>query len=107
MDEEKKLAMVELPDYTTEKPMKLEVGRVYKGSFKVSNFGSILVRPYQTGTKPNNLQKLVEGDRHAIYGSKNLVRIVISIEKGSPEEIRHAYQVIILACYKNLIELAL
>ena len=107
MDEEKKLAMVELPDFTTEKPMKLEVGKTYKGSFRLSNNGQILVKPYQQGTKPTNLIKLVEGDRHAIYGSSHLVRIVISIQKGSPEEIRRAYQEIIIECYKNLNELAL
>ena len=37
MDKEKELAMIELPDLTTEKPMKLEVGVTYKGSFKLSN----------------------------------------------------------------------
>ena len=107
MDEEKKLAMMELPDFTTEKPMRLEVGVTYRGSFKLSLNGQILVKPYQQGAKPTNLMKLVEGDRHAIYGSSHLVRIVISIQKGSPEEIRHAYQEIIIACYKDLNELAL
>ena len=107
MDEEKKLAMVELPDFTTEKPMKLEVGVTYKGSFKLSNNGQILVKPYQQGSKPTNLKKLVEGDRHAIYGSSHLVRIVISIQKGNPEDIRQAYKEIIVDCYKDLNELAL
>ena len=107
MDEEKKLARVELPDFTTEKPMKLEVGVTYKGSFKLSNNGQILVKPYQQGAKPTNLKKLVEGDRHAIYGSSHLVRIVISIQKGNPEDIRLAYKEIIVECYKDLNELAL
>ena len=107
MDKEKELAMIELPDLTTEKPMKLEVGVTYKGSFKVSNNGQILVKPYQQGAKPANLRKLVEGDRHAIYASKHLVRIVISIQKGSSEQIRRAYKEIIMECYKNLNELAL
>lgn len=99
--------MIELPDLTTEKPMKLEVGVTYKGSFKLSNNGQILVKPYQQGAKPANLRKLVEGDRHAIYASKHLVRIVISIQKGSSEQIRRAYKEIIMECYKNLNELAL
>lgn len=107
MDKEKELAMIELPDLTTEKPMKLEVGVTYKGSFKLSNNGQILVKPYQQGAKPANLRKLVEGDRHAIYASKHLVRIVISIQKGSSEQIRKAYKEIIMECYKNLNELAL
>ena len=101
------MAMIELPDLTTEKPMKLEVGVTYKGSFKLSNNGQILVKPYQQGAKPANLRKLVEGDRHAIYASKHLVRIVISIQKGSSEQIRRAYKEIIMECYKNLNELAL
>lgn len=99
--------MIELPDLTTEKPMKLEVGVTYKGSFKLSNNGQILVKPYQQGAKPANLRKLVEGDRHAIYASRHLVRIVISIQKGSSEQIRRAYKEIIMECYKNLNELAL
>ena len=99
--------MIELPDFTTEKPMKLEVGVTYKGSFKLSNNGQILVKPYQQGAKPANLRKLVEGDRHAIYASKHLVRIVISIQKGSREQIRKAYKEIVMECYKNLNELAL
>lgn len=107
MDEVKELAMIELPDYTTEKDMKLEVGVTYRGSFKLARNGQILVKPYQQGAKPSNLRKLAEGDRHAIYGSSHLVRIVISIQKGSPEEIRKAYQEIIIECYKNLNELAL
>lgn len=107
MDKEKELAMIELPDFTTEKPMKLEVGVTYKGSFKLSNNGQILVKPYQQGAKPANLRKLVEGDRHAIYASKHLVRIVISIQKGSREQIRKAYKEIVMECYKNLNELAL
>ena len=107
MNTEKELAMIELPDFTTEKDMKLEVGVTYKGSFKLARNGQILVKPYQQGTRPSNLRKLVDGDRHAIYGGSHLVRIVISIQKGSPEEIRHAYQEIIIACYKDLNELAL
>ncbi|MCR4914358.1 MAG: hypothetical protein K6A96_01190, partial [Prevotella sp.] len=75
--------------------------------FKLSNNGQILVKPYQQGAKPANLRKLVEGDRHAIYASRHLVRIVISIQKGSSEQIRRAYKEIIMECYKNLNELAL
>ena len=107
MDKEKELAMIELPDFTTEKDMKLEVGVTYRGSFKLARNGQILVKPYQQGAKPTNLKKLVEGDRHAIYGSSHLVRIVISIQKGNPEEIYRAYKEIIVECYKNLNELAL
>lgn len=99
--------MIELPDFTTEKPMKLEVDVTYKGSFRLARNGMILVKPYQQGAKPTNLKKMLEGDRHAIYVSSHLVRIVISIQKGSPEEIRRAYRDIIMECYKNLNGLAL
>ena len=107
MDKEKELAMIELPDYTMEKDMKLEVGVTYRGSFKLARTGMIVVKPYQEGAKPANLKKMVDGDRHAIYLSKNLVRIVISIQKGCREEVCKAYKTIILECYKNLNELAL
>ena len=107
MEVEKELAMMELPDYTMEKDMKLEVGVVYRGSFKLARNGQILVKPYQQGAKPSNLRRLAEGDRHVIYGSRHLVRIVISIQRGSREEVCKAYKEIILACYKSLNELAL
>ena len=107
MDDVKELAMIEVPDYTTEKDMRLEVGVTYRGSFKRARNGQILVKPYQQGAKPSNLRKLAEGDRHAIYGSSHLVRIVISIQKGNREEVCKAYKEIILECYKNLIELAI
>ena len=99
--------MIELPDYTTEKDMKLEVGVTYRGSFKLARNGMIMVKPYQEGSKPANLKKMVDGDRHAIYLSKNLVRIVISIQKHSPEEVRKAYKEIVLDTYKDLCDLAL
>lgn len=105
--EEKKLAGLELPDYTTEDDMALEVGVLYQGSFKIDRTGKISVKPYKVGSKPTNLKKMVDGDRHAIYLSKNLVRIVVSINKGTAEEIRKAYQEIMIECYKDLCDLNL
>ncbi|MBO6029915.1 MAG: hypothetical protein J6T44_05310 [Prevotella sp.] len=107
MNQEEKLANIELPDYTTESDMKLEVGVTYQGSFKLSRNGMIVVKPYQMGSKPNNLKKVVDGDRHAIYLSKRLVRIVISLQKTDLVSVRQAYKDVIVDCYKDLCDLAL
>ena len=107
MDEEKKIASLELPDYTLEKPMNLEVGVVYQGSFRLARNGMIVVKPYQQGAKPSNLKKAIEGDRHAIYLSKNLVRVVVSLHKGSLDEVMRDFKDVIVECYKDLSELAL
>lgn len=107
MNEEKKLANIELPDYTTEKPMNLEVDVTYKGSFRLAKSGMIVVKPYRKGAKPSNLKLAIEGDRHAIYLSKNLVRVVISVHKGSLDDVMKDFKDVILDCYKNLSELAL
>lgn len=105
--EEKKVATIELPDYTSEDDMELEVGVLYQGSFKIDRTGKISVRPYKQGTKPNNLKKVVDGDRHAIFMSKKLIRIVISIQRTERKEINKAYQEIVLDCYKDLNDLKL
>lgn len=104
---EKELASIELRDFKTEQPFTLEKGIVYQGSFKIDDSGTIVVRPYQQGTKPNNLRKVVDDDCHAIYLSKKLVRVVVSIQKGTREEVLNRFKQIILDCYKNLAELPL
>lgn len=105
--EEKKLAGMELPDFSTEDDMNLEVGVTYQGSFRIDRTGRIYVKPYQKGTKPQNLKKVCDGDRHAIYLSKNLIRIVISIAKTERPTINKAYQDIVVECYKDLNDLEL
>lgn len=107
MDKEKQLAQIELPDYSTENDMQLEVGVTYQGSFKLSRNGMIVVKPYQQGTKPQNLKKVCDGDRHAIYTSKNLIRIVFSIQKTDAEQVRKAYQQIVIEAYKDLCDITL
>ena len=97
MDEEKKLASIELPDYTIEKPMNLEVDVVYQGSFRLAKNGMIIVKPYQSGTKPSNLKKAIDGD----------VRVVISLHKGSLDDVMKNFKEVIIECYKDLSELAL
>ena len=107
MDEEKKLASLELPDYTLEKPMNLEVGVTYQGSFRLARNGMIVVKPYHRGAKPSNLKKAIEGDRHAIYLSKNLVRVVVSLQKGCLDDVMKEFRDVIVECYKDLSELAI
>lgn len=107
MDKEKQIAQIELPDYSTENDMQLEVGVTYQGSFKLSRNGMIVVKPYQQGTKPQNLKKVSEGDRHAIYTSKNLIRIVFSIQKTDAEQVRKAFREIAVDAYKDLCDITL
>ena len=107
-DEVKELAGIELPDYEVDDEMKLEVGVSYTGSFKISRNGLIKVRPYKKGTKPTNLRKLVDGEQHAIFASKNLLRIVITLPKqGESNIIRKRFQNVVVECYKDLSELEL
>lgn len=106
-DKVRELAGLEMPDYQVDGEMQLEVGVTYTGSFKIQRNGQINVRPYQQGTKPNSLKKAVEGEQHAIFISKNLVRIVFTINKTDAEQIKARYKQIILDCYKDLCELEL
>lgn len=105
MDEEKKLAALPMFEFNPEEEMKLEVGITYTGSFRLAPSGMIVVKPYKQGTKPNNLKKLVDGDRHAIYSSKNVLRIVLNIHRGDKEYCKNAFQEIVIQCYKDLCEL--
>jgi len=106
-NDEKKLAAIEMPDFSTEDDMNLEVGVTYQGSFRIDRTGRIYVKPYQRGNKPHNLRKIVDGDRHAIYFSKNLIRIVISLDKSDRSTVNRLYQETVLECYKDLNDLEL
>lgn len=107
MDTEKQIAGIELPDYSIEQEMKLEVGITYQGSFRLSKNGMIVVKPYQQGTKPSNLKKATEGDRHAIYLSKNLVRIVMSIHRGDLDYVKRSFRDVASEAYASICELNL
>lgn len=103
----KKLASIEMPDFDVDDEMQLEVGVLYQGSFKIGKDGKIVVKPYKQGTKPTNLKKMCDGDRHVIYLSKNLVRIVISIQRSDEDKVRKAYQETVLECYRDLCDINL
>ena len=108
VDEVKKLAGIELPDYKTDENFKLEVGVTYEGSFRITNGGCIHVRPYKKGAKPSNLKKAVDGDRHAIFLSKHLVRIVMTFDRNQDlEHLKNAFRETIQDCYVDLNDLHL
>ncbi len=104
---DKQLASLEMPEFDVDDEMQLEVGVLYQGSFRIGKDGKIIVKPYKQGTKPSNLKKMCDGDRHVIYLSKNLVRIVISIQRGDEEKIRKAYQETVIECYRDLCDINL
>ncbi|MDO4411447.1 MAG: hypothetical protein Q4C05_09245 [Akkermansia sp.] len=103
----KELAGIEMPEYSEDEKFKLEVGITYKGSFKLKQDGQITVRPYKQGTKPGQLKKVVDGDQHAIFESRNLLRIVFTIPKTNMEQVRKRFKEEFFECYKDLCELEL
>ena len=108
VDEVKKLAGISLPDYSTDEKFDLEVGVTYEGSFRIQSNGCIHVRPYKRGTKPGNLKKAIDGDRHAIFLSKHLVRIVMTFQRNTNlESLKQAFRETIQECYVDLNDLHL
>lgn len=59
----------------------LEVGRKYRGSFWINEYGEIQVRPEQKGTKPSNLKIVLEHETFTIYESKEIFKVSIKIAK--------------------------
>lgn len=107
-DEVKKLAGIEMPDYSTDERFDLEVGVTYEGSFRIQNNGCIHVRPYKRGTKPGNLKKAIDGDNHAIFLSKHLVRIVMTFQRTTDlETLKRAYRDAVQNCFVDLNDLHL
>lgn len=91
---------MEVPE-TPEEQTTLEIGKHYRGTFWINEYGTIQVKPEQKGTNPQGLKKLTEGDDWVIYTSKNLVRIVVSLPRVETTEIRRAFANIatrIMAC---------
>lgn len=103
----KELAGIEMPEYSEDEKFKLEVGITYKGSFKLKQDGQITVRPYKQGSKPGQLKKIVDGDQHAIFESRNLLRIVFTIQKSNMEQVKKRFKEEFFECYKDLCELEL
>jgi hypothetical protein len=107
-DEVKKLAGIEMPDYTTDEPFELVKGVTYEGSFRIQNNGCIHVRPYKKGTKPSNLKKAIDGDNHAIFLSKKLVRIVFTFERTTDlEALKVKFRNTVQNCFVDLNDLHL
>lgn len=108
VDEVKKLANIEMPDYTTDEPFDLKVGVTYEGSFRIQQNGCINVRPYKKGTKPSNLIKAIDGDNHAIFLSKNLVRIVFTFERTTNlAALKRKFRDTVQNCFVDLNEIHL
>lgn len=71
--------------------IELEPGVHYRGSFWRNEYGEMFFRAEQKGTNPCGLQKLTEGDNWVIYTSKNLVRVVLSLPRIEPNELRKMF----------------
>lgn len=102
--DEKEIRALVSEDYvaTPAEPIEWEVGRHYQGSFWLNDFGEIQVRAAQKGTKPGNMRKQVEGERHVIYASNNLVRVVITLERDTKENLRRKFA---QACTEAIVDL--
>lgn len=98
-DLSKDLALVE---YDSDEQMTLEVGVNYQGSFRINPNGTIKVRPYKVGTKPNNLRKKFDSDNYCIFSSKKIVRVVFTFDLCDKEELAAKFKAALLDCYQNL-----
>ena len=77
---------------TLKQPLALVVGKKYKGSFWLNEFGEIHVNPEQKGIGSSNGQKLVEeGDNFSIYTTKKCVSVKFSFLKASPKELAASF----------------
>lgn len=106
-DVEREVASIEMVDIDADEEFKIQVGISYQGSFKLQKNGMIKVKPYRQGTKPNNLKKIVDGEQHAIFESKNLIRVVFTLRKGTSEEMKKRFKEIFFQCYQDLSDLNL
>lgn len=73
-------------DYGLQKQA-LEPGKTYRGTFWLNEFGEFHCKPEQKGTNPSEVQKVTEGENYKLYTTKNLIRLQISIPRGSKETI--------------------
>lgn len=103
-NEEKEIKELVSTDYVAEKaePIEWEVGRHYQGSFWLNEFGEIQVRARQEGTKPGNMRKVCEGENHVIYASNRLVRVVITMQRDTPQKLRSLFA---QACTEAIIDI--
>lgn len=61
----------------------LQVGRKYRGSGWVNEYGELHFRPEQKGTKPTNLHLVQEHENYSLYESDHIFKVVIKFEKRS------------------------
>ena len=101
----KELASVELAEVDKNEVMALEPEKTYYGSFVIKKSGLIKVKPYKQGTKPSNLHKIVDGDGYAIFASKRLLRVVVTLPKGEREDVKNTFKDAMLECFKDLSEI--
>ncbi len=91
-----------LAEYDSDEQMTLEVGVNYQGSFRINPNGTIKVRPYKMGTKPNNLRKKFDSDNYCILASKKIVRVVFTFDLCGKEELAAKFKAALLDCYQNI-----
>lgn len=87
--------------------MKLEPGKVYRGSFWISEKGQITVKPSEMGTNPTGSERVGEGDGFILYRTKNTIRAVISIPRSVHEDVKNGFKTAMLASYDELLRLKL
>lgn len=63
--------------------LELQVGRKYRGSGWVNEYGELHFRPEQKGSKPGNLRLVYEASDYSISESKNLFKVVLKIDKDN------------------------
>lgn len=62
-------------------------GKTYRGTFWLNEFGEFHCKPEQKGTNPSDVQKVTEGENYKLFTTKNLIRLQISIPRGSKDVI--------------------
>ena len=98
-----KITGADIVTFNDDDKFDLEVGVNYQGSFRINVDGSIKVRPYKMGSKPQNLKKIFDSDFSAILESRKILRVVFTFSKDSQKIIEN-YKESFLETYKFLHE---
>lgn len=96
-----KITGVDIVTYDEDERFDLEVGVNYQGSFRINVDGSIKVRPYRMGSKPQNLKKIYDSDFSAVLESRKIIRVVFTFTKDSPKMLEN-FKESFLETYKYL-----
>lgn len=81
------LKRLKMPSNGGLKKIALQVGKVYRGTFWLNEYGEIQVRAEQTGTNPQGLSKQTEGEHYTIYTSKNGVQVRLNFPRIKMREL--------------------